>query len=173
MKAKWSVLAVYKDGIARQTAVEFCDKLVQRFWSKFSFDLNWCEWASLENDLAANSVDRKAREADLIIFVTGDFGKIPLYLENWLEQALHGRADREGILVGLPKPETGLSVEVATTQLYLRKLAHASGMDYLTDVPESLAAFVPDLSEASYHRATQVTSVLDTILSRSPPPRTL
>jgi hypothetical protein len=94
-------------------------------------------------------------------------------LENWLEQALRDRGDREGILVGLPKPEEGLSVGAAATQVYLRKLAHAAGMDYLTAVPESLAAFVPDLSEASYQRATQVTSVLGTILSHSPPPRRL
>lgn len=169
MKAKWSVLALYENAQARQLAVQFCDGLVQRFWTEFGFELNWCAWSELSSE-----VGQRAREAGLIIVALGGRGNIPLHIKDWLELTLQNRAEREGVLVGLPGLELGCDPEAAATQMYLRKLAHHAGMDYLTAVPESLPTRVPESADAYNERATQVTSVLDKILnSTSPPPRML
>lgn len=172
MNAKWSVLALYQDVAARQEAVKFCDLLVQRFWPQTSFDLDWREWENLHDSAAAQQAASKAQEAKIIILSVSAQGTIEHLVRNWLELALSKRNDREGILVGLSaKSDAPLSAPAAATQQYLRKLAHQSGMDYLASVPQSLSNGVPENAEACALRATQVTSLLDTILHRPTPPR--
>jgi hypothetical protein len=70
----------------------------------------------------------------------------------------------------LAQEASELSAAGAATQGVLRKMAHAAGMDYLTTVPDCLPTEVPDSLDACNQRATQVTSVLDNILSYSPQP---
>jgi hypothetical protein len=174
MKAKWSVLAVYENAAARELAMQFCDTLVQRFWSELSFELSWCDWTALEETESSKEAARKAREADLIVTATSSRGIIARHVKTWLELALRDRGDHEGVLVGLPVAEAESTCEVGAMQVYLRKLAHDAGMDYLTAVPQSLPDRVPESVESCHQRATQITSVLDTILRRSSvPPKVL
>jgi len=174
MNAKWSVLAVYENEAAREVAMRFCDGLVQRFWPEFSLDLNWSHWSDLEKAKTAKEVEQQAGAADLILIASSPGGVLPTHFTWWLELALRQRGDREGVLVGLPLPENDRDAEAAATQVYLRKLAHRNGMDYLTAVPESLPRPEPESPEPYNTRATQMTSVLDTILHHSPlPPRML
>jgi hypothetical protein len=174
MNAKWSVLAVYENEAAREVAMRFCDGLVQRFWPEFSLELNWSNWSDLENAKTAREVQQQVATADLILIACSPRGVLPTHFSWWLELALRHRGEREGVLVGLPLPETELSAEAAGTQVYLRKLAHRNGMDYLTTVPESLPRPEPESPESYNTRATQMTSVLDTILHHSSvPPRML
>ena len=170
MKAKWSVLAVYENADGRQQAVQFCDGLVQRFWSEFGFEIGWCDWTELEEPVSAKESAQQARKADLIVVAPSREGKIPKHFEGWLELALKNRDDREGVLVGLPGPAAELCADSAATQAYLRKLAHEAGLDYLTAVPECLPTAVPESADAYTQRATQVTSILNGILSYSPLP---
>jgi hypothetical protein len=165
MKTNWSVLSFYEDGEARQLAVQFCDGLVQRFWSESAFDLSWCDWAGLAHPLSANEAGKKALQADLIVVALNASGTIPLAARNWLERAVQNRGAREGVLVGLPGADPGCDAKTAATQMYLRKLAHQAGMDFLTAVPQSLPVRVPDSTDAYNQRASQVTSVLDKILN--------
>jgi hypothetical protein len=169
MKTKWSVLAVYENGDARQLAVQFCDSLVQRFWSEFGFDLGWCDWSELEQPVSARDSGKRAQEADLIV-VAPSRGTIPSSVKSWLELALKQRGDREGVLVGLAGPEGEICASAGGPQAYLRKLAHDAGMDFLTTVPECLPAKVPESADAYTQRATQVTSLLDSILRYTPLP---
>ena len=174
MKPKWSVLAVYEDAESRQLAVQFCDCLVQRFWAECALDLSWCDWKGLAHPVAAREAGKKACDAELVIVALSPLGTIPGHVKVWLELAFQSRGEREGVLVGLPEAPPGYSAEAATTHMYLRKLAHQAGMDYLTAVPENLPTRVPESAEACNQRATQVTSVLDSILRYSSlPPRML
>ena len=127
MKAKWSVLAVYENSKSRDLAVQFCDLLVQRFWSQCGFDLAWCNWAELEDPMSAKEAGKKATEADWIIVAPNPSTIIPIVVKGWLERALKARGEREGVLVGLPGSQADLSAGTAATQGYLRKLAHAAG----------------------------------------------
>jgi hypothetical protein len=173
MSAKWSVFALYDDAVARERAVQFCDSLVQRFWPEFSFVLAWCQWLDLDQPLKAREAQGKVIEANLIVVAIGEKNRLPSGVERWMELALVGRGEREGALVGLPIPTAGSSSDIFAAHVFLRKLAHESGMDYLTAVPQSLQG-VPESFEAYDLRATQVTEVLDTILHQSPvPPREL
>src|SRR5215831_8412454 len=160
MSPKWSVFVLYEEATARDRSLRFCDTLVQRFWSEFSFEVSWCEWLELDVPKETKVAALKACEADLIIVATAPGGALSPRLRCWLEAVLRDRGDREGVLVGLPVAESGLSEVAAATQVYLRKLAHESGMDYLTAVPQSLALRVPDSLESYNLRASQVTSVL-------------
>ena len=170
MNAKWSVLAVYRDTAARDETVKFCDCLIQRFWPEITFDLVWQDWSALLDKESAKESGFKAERADMIVLATAGQGTLDRHIRTWLEAALARRGDREGILVGLSTPDCSATAGAAATQQYLRKLAHRSGLDYLTTVPQSLCRGVPESVEAYALRATKVTSVLDTILHCVPPP---
>jgi hypothetical protein len=167
MNPKWSVLVLYEEVTARERALQFCDSLVQRFWLEFSFELSWCQWRGLEAPKETREAAIKTAEADLIIIAATHTGSLSPQLRDWLETALRERGEREGVLVGLSFTANDLGHKAAATQQYLRKLAHESGMDYLTAVPQSLPHRVPDSLESYNLRATQVTSVLDTILHQN------
>ena len=172
MKAKWSVLALYENEAAREVAMRFCDAIVQRFWPRCTITLNWAKWSELEERGGAEEAEKQAGEADLILIATSPKGVLSSHVSWWLELALRKRGDREGVMVGLPLPNTGLDSDATATQVYLRKLAHQHGMDYLTAVPNELPVFEPESEESYNSRATQMTTVLDTILRRpSNPPR--
>lgn len=170
MKSKWSVLALYEDANGRQLAVEFCDGLVQRFWSEHGFEIGWCHWAQISEPVSLKESAEKARAADFIVVAPGQGGNIPALVKRWLELVLRNRGEREGVLVGLAGYEPEHSAAAAASQAYLRKLAHESSMDYLTTVPECLTCGVPESTDAFAQRATEVTSTLDGILSYSPLP---
>ena len=95
MKANWSVLALYDNAEAQQLAVQFCDRLVQRFWGDCGFDLSWCDWAALEHPGSANEASRKIHEADLIIVAPSPGKMMPLQVRHWLESLLRERGERE------------------------------------------------------------------------------
>jgi hypothetical protein len=172
MNTNWSVLVVFEGTSAREPAVAFCDELVQRFWRRTRFELAWLDWTALRETSSANRATLTAREADMFVLATGQAGKVNPHVKSWLELALRNRGEREGVLVGL-SAAAALTDERAGTQQYLRKLAHQNGLDYLETVPTSLSRGVPETAEAYQLRATQVTSVLDTILHRVPPRRML
>jgi len=170
MSAKWTILVVYEGAAAREPAMRFCDGLVQKFWPEFSFELSWLDWTDLEEAIAAKAAQHKAVEAHLLVVAAASQKMIPAHVQRWIEHSIRDRGDREGVLVGL----TGDGRDATAAQLYLRKLAHQGGMDYLTAIPHTLPHGVPDSAESYNVRATQMTSVLGAILNRVPsPPRLL
>jgi hypothetical protein len=173
MNAKWCVLAIYENEVARECAMQYCDGLVQRFWKETSFEIGWSDWKSLERPEPAKEACQKACAAHILLVATARRGTIPPKVSNWLQWALQGRAEKEGILVGLPAPGAELTAECAATHRFLRKLAHQSGLDYLTAIPQSLDTRVPVSAESCHRRATQQTNVLNAILRRTRPPHPL
>jgi hypothetical protein len=172
MKAKSAILVVYDGAAARDPAMRFCDGLVQRFWPNLTCELNWFDWHELIDEALAREADRKAGEADFLVIAAGSKKLIPSHVQRWIEQAIRHRHEREGVLVGLTGWDSGAGVNYSTaTQLYLRKLAHRGGLDYLTAIPQSMPHAEPDSAESYNVRATQMTSLLGSILNRvhSPP----
>jgi len=167
MNAKWTILVVYEGAAARDPAMRFCDGLVQRFWPDFSCELSWFEWEKLAEDAQAEEAEGKATEADFIIVASAHSNHLPRHVQRWMEQAIRSRGDREGMLVGLTASEGSGPSEAGAIQLYLRKLAHAGGMDYVTAIPQSLPHSERDWAESCNQRATQMTSVLGAILNRA------
>lgn len=167
MKATWSVIAVYGGARARETAVSFCETLVDRFWSRFDFDVNWLSFEMLANNPSCQEGARKAAEADLIVFATETREGLPRHVQSWIEKWLEDRREREGALAALQAED--LAFGDSTARRYLRQVAHRAGMDFLTEVPEHIHDPFEDSPEVYAVRAKQVTSVLDGIL-RQPPP---
>ncbi len=164
MKAKWSVLVVYDGDGARQSATQFCDRLVERFWAESEFDVSWCSFDHLEHEQETAATIDKAANANLVVFAAER--ELPLHVLDWVELWLARRGEREGVLVGLP----GEGAEAAGTHLYFRHIAHRAGMDYLTELPQSMTFPIPESPESCAKRAHQLTSTLDGILQFSPPP---
>ncbi len=169
-KATWSVLVIHQDMEARQGAVKFCDHLIERFWSRYEFDVEWLSYELLQSARSAKAAGSRASDADLIVFATQPDGEIPATIKQWIETWIGQRGDREGALVGLMDPGPGLSGLVADKFLYLRAAAHRAGMDYLTELPQDISRAIPDSIDSYTERADQVTSVLDEILQRKGPP---
>lgn len=159
-------MVVYEDTKNREEAVRFCDRLIERFWSEHGFYLSWWSFASLQEGPLAEAPTEKALEADLIIFATEPEGDLPDHVQEWTEEWLRRRGDREGAVVAL----TGSGTAGPGKSVYLRNIAHRAGMDYLTEVPQTILLSIPDSLESVSRRADEVTSVLDEILRTHRPP---
>jgi hypothetical protein len=168
----WSVVVVYQNTDLRQQAVKFCNSLVDRFWQKQSFELNWWSFAQLAGSQTAALAADKAASADLIVFAARPETELPFEVMAWMESWVSRRGDREGELIGLLDPGAEVLSEGTERFVYLRSAAHRAGMDYLTEVPESIRIHIPDSLDSYSERADCVTSVLDEILHHSAaPPR--
>jgi len=171
MKKKWSVLVVHEDTEARQIASGFCDALVKRFWRGTDFDVGWTSFGELESAAGSNSAMPRAASANCIVFAVGSGAELPLQVRAWVELWVRERHDREGVLAGVcGSAKTSLETQDQFHH-YLRGVAHRSGMDYVTQVPQSISHPIPQSLESYTERAEQVTNVLEEILHhRLPPP---
>jgi hypothetical protein len=163
MKETWSVVVVYENEETRDTAVQFCDCLVERFWSKCGFDVSWWSFSLLEDATTSAQARGKAANADLVVFATSETigGTVRSWIESWISQ----RGEKEGACVALLP-----GMAAGSAQIYLREAAHRAGMDFLTQVPQSLSWPMADGVESCAERARQTTSVLEEILRTSHPP---
>jgi hypothetical protein len=171
MKSKWSVMVVYENTEARESAVTYCDRLMERFWADFGFDVNWCAFEALQDKGDGEKAADKAAEADIMVVANATHCDLPWAVKGWLDNWLRKRGEKEGTLVGLVVAEsTALAAE---SHAYLRVVAHRAGMDFVTGLPESISPSIPDSPDGCTSRAQQMTSVLDAILSRPGTPPSL
>ncbi len=170
MKATWSVVVVHENKAAREAAVELCDRLVERFWNNYGFDVTWWPFENLHETTHALEASDKARAADLIIFAASPEGELPEHVCAWVESWLRPRCEREGTLIGLMETAENTASSASHKHVYLRKAAHRAGMDYLTRAPQNIAHLIPDSIDSYTERADCVTSVLDEILHQQTRP---
>jgi len=173
MKTTCLVVVIYEDPSIRETAVDFCDHLVERFWNRSGFDVSWWSFAQLREALSAREASQRAREADLIVVAIQPGNPIDPYVQAWLETGLQQRKEHEGVLVGLTGPGTETNERALEKHIYFRNLAHRSGLDYVTRVPQDLGYGTVDSWESCSERADQVTSVLAEILRQRETPHFL
>jgi hypothetical protein len=163
-KMAWSVVVAYDDTSAREHAVDFCDQLVKRFWSKFEFNVSWWPFSLLQNEPTATEAAEKAAHADLVLLSSQRQEDFPATVKGWIEGWLSRRGDREGMLAGLTGTEPLPGGEESPKHRYLRQIAHRGEMDYLTQVPLNIWHPIPESLESYSNRAAEVGSVLDEIL---------
>ncbi|PWU10990.1 MAG: hypothetical protein C5B50_24250 [Verrucomicrobia bacterium] len=168
VKEVWSLTILYDDETSRERAREFCDSLVQRFWIQNQFEIHWYAFKQLSHRQSAQEAAQNAVRANLLIFAARPQDEIPFSVREWVEAWQAQRGEREGALVGLFGPEN--ESKGSAKHIYLREVAHRAGMDYLTQVPETIAEPMPDSIESYAARADCVTSVLDEILRQNPLP---
>ncbi len=170
MKTTRSVVVIYEDAGAQQTAVAFCDCLLQRFSAEEGFDVSWWPFDRLQMAENAETATRKAAEAEIVVFASRTGGTFPAFMQAWTERWIAERQELEGALVGLYVSDSDAAGTSDEFHNYLRRVAHRAGMDFLTEVPQQIAHLVPESPESCSARAHQHTNVLDTILHQSPPP---
>jgi len=166
VKTTWSVVVVYENADARETAVTFCDSLVRKFWNDCDFEVNWWSFQLLEDAASASAAAEMASQANLIVFAANREGDLPFALKMWVEAWRRRRGEREGALVGLGDPGGRENLKFG----YLRDLARRATMDYLTELPQGLSRSIPDSLDSYGERAAAVTSVLDDILRQPKSP---
>lgn len=170
-KETWAVAVLYEDADVRQRALKVSDHLMRQFWSEIEFDFNWWRFSFLEDAVLAQQAGRHLVDADVIILALRRDGELPHNVRRWLEAHLDIRGVRVGAFIALfdnegSPPPTGCPKDV-----YLRRLAQRSGMDYLTGVPSALPGGLPDSLDGFSERAEEQTSIIESILSNTPPPR--
>jgi hypothetical protein len=167
-----SVVVVYEDAGAQEAAVAFCDRLVQKFWVEHGFEVSWWPLVRLQESRQAEEAGRKAAEACVVVFAVEPQRELPGWIKRWTEQWGAQRQEREGALVLLGAHSAESGAAPVEPHCFLRQLAHQSGMDFLTEVPQNLSFGESDSPEACAERARQIGSVLDGILHQvTPPPR--
>jgi hypothetical protein len=168
MNATRTVVVLYEDTDTREKGVEFCGRLVQRFWTQGELDVSWWPFMALQEFPSDPEATKKAIEADLIIFAARPEGKLSPEFRAWIESWLHQRGEHEGVVVGL----IGTGTEADDKDVYFRNVAHRGGMDYLTGITEDFDWPIPDSPDSYCARAHQVTGVLEGILQGPPSTRT-
>jgi hypothetical protein len=164
MKTTCAVVVLYEDPTIREVAVAFCDQLMKRFWNKCAFEMSWWSFEELRDPPTGGAAMQRARSAELIVVTVQPGTPFDAYGQAWLETSLTRREEREGVLVGLTGPVLEANERAVEKHIYLRNLAHRSGLDYLTCVPEDIGYEAVDSLESCTERAGQVTTVLTEIL---------
>ena len=168
-----SVVVLYESVAAREHAARFCDQLTEQPSAKSNLKSNCWSFASLGDSAPAGEAAGRAKKADLIIFAFTSGGDLPPEVKLWTETWLGKRHELEGALVGLVVDRGANPCEMACLkEVYLRHLARRAGMDYLSQMPPTMAKAMPDSLDSFDQRARQVTSVLAEILRSHfrPPP---
>jgi hypothetical protein len=168
---KIPILVICENNDCRADAVSFCDRLVQRFWSKCEFDMQWLSFGDLDDQSAWQTAVNQAASASMLIFSMRPGCEIPREVQAWGEAWVARRGEAEGSIIAPGDPGHIAAGGVSQNFVYLRGLAHRAGLDYLTELPEKIGETIPDAIESYSQRAHQKTSVLDQILQRrsSPP----
>jgi hypothetical protein len=130
VKEQCEILIVYEDAVTRAEAVRFCDSLVQKFWSKNNFQIEWCPFTDLQSEASSHKHRETAATAHILIFALRPEAGAPRHLHTWVESWLDQRGEREGVVIGLL--DTPMEGESGGTYGFLRQVAHRAGMDYLT-----------------------------------------
>jgi hypothetical protein len=164
----WAMAVVYEDTLTRDRAMAVCDQLVHRFWGEVDFEFSWWREAFLTDSTIAAEAAGAAVNADLILFSTHAEGGLSAGTRAWIETWLDKRGKREGALIDLIGTSDDSGTGAAPTHPYLRQIAERGGLDYVSfDFPIT-PQVMEDSIESIHHRAGQITSVLDQILSRTP-----
>jgi hypothetical protein len=166
----WSVVVLYEDTATRERAMGVCDHLVRQFWAEVEFKFHWWRTDFLQDSGMAATAASNAAEADFIIFCTSADSELPAAVNAWLESWTERRGGREGVLIDLTEGGHVPKGRAQNKQMQLRQAARRAMMDYLTKLPSTITGTLPDSFETAAIRAEQVTSVLDDILHRPPPP---
>lgn len=166
----WSVVVLYEDKPTRDRAMAFCDQLVRNFWSQVEFEFRWWRLDFLTDSDLAQAAAAEARAAAILVFSSRAEAELSPVVLRWFEDWLHLRESPEGMLVDLCAVEALNQPLALRKQARLRELARRAGLDYFNRLPPSLSGGLAASWQEVEARANEVSTVLDDILNRLPPP---
>jgi hypothetical protein len=166
----WSVLVIYEDTATRARAMAMCDRLVKNFWTEVEFNFHWWRTDFLADPIMSRSAMADAAEADIVIFSSAPEATFSPMLLTWFREWVAQRPAREGMLLDLTDAAALTSLNVQHKQTLLRDLAGKAQLDYFCRIPPPLSGEVPNSWQDLRDRTHHVSSLLDDILTRLPPP---
>ena len=166
----WSVLVIYEDPVTRARAMAMCDRLVRNFWTEVEFKFHWWRADFLADPIMSRTALNDTADADIVIFSSAPEASLSPILRVWLEEWAAGRPAREGMLLDLTDAPDMASLGVQRKQTMLREIAAKARLDYFSRVPPRLGGDVPHSWRDLDARTHQVSTVLDDIITRLPPP---
>ena len=164
------MVVLYEDKLTRDRAMALCDRLVQRFWAEVEFSFHWWRTDFLTDPRMAQSADADAADADIFIFSPSPTTTLSPILLRWFDGWSPRRQSREGMFLDLTQAAALQYPIVQQKQACLRELAGNAGLEYFNRLPPSFGAGAPNSLQDVETRASQLTTVLDDILTRIPPP---
>lgn len=159
-KIACSILALCETPQSRQKTVQFCDELIRRFWDKYQITVTWFTHDELLDPARRKNVHQAAQQARLVVIETTQ-KPIPDDVFEAIQKCLLARTLKEGFFAGI-------TPENHRNQLLLRNLAHAAGMDFISEVPANIECALPDSPESCTTRAQEISHLLSDILHRPP-----
>jgi hypothetical protein len=166
----WSVVVLYEDTPTRDRAMLLCNRLVKNFWSDVEFDFHWWRTDFLDDPRMARIAAADATATDIFIFSSSqESGLSPAFLK-WFEDWSREREARDGLLLDLSDAPAQTSRIVQQKQARLRKIAELAHLDYCNRLPPRFSGAMLNSRQNVEARAHEVSSVLEDILHRLPPP---
>ncbi len=159
-------VVVYEDKRTRERALRLSDALLRRFWSDIEFNFSWWRFDYLGDPGLANDAREAAVRSDWILFSAHGGRELPLTVRNWIESWSNKRVNPAGALVALIGTEDDSLKGTTPIHIYLREVAQRAGLDYFSQVVETLAAKQDVSADEISLRADKLTSVLDDIIRR-------
>ena len=166
----WFVVVLYQNKITRDRAMALCDRLVKNFWADVEFDFRWWRLDFLDDPRMAQIAAGDATTADIFILSSTPDTEISMPALKWFETWSAQRERREGLFLDLTDAASQNLATVQRRQALLRALASRANLDYWNRIPPPLSGSLLQSWPSVEARATEVTSVLNDILNRLPPP---
>jgi len=166
----WSVLVLYEDKPTRDRAMRLCDRLVTNFWADVEFDFHWWRTDFLDDPRMAEVAATAATTADIYIFSSAPESSLSPMLLKWFESWSGERVLRDGMFLDLTDASAQAGRMVQQKQVRLREIAARAHLDYFNRIPPPFSGEIPNSRQTLEVRAHEVSSVLDDILHRLPPP---
>jgi len=161
---EFTVVVLHETEGALSRATTLCDRIMEQHWKDFDIHVDHWAFDQLGITEAGQQAAVQAGRADILVITAEGEGSFSTEFLQWTDTMLSLRKHREGALVGLLDPGTGVR------EGQLHRLALRAGMDYLNHLPNSLRHGIPDLPEWCASRAETVTSTLNEIIRSEPRP---
>lgn len=166
----WSVVVLYEDTPTRDRAMILCHRLVKNFWSDVEFDFHWWRTDFLDDPRMARIAAADAIASDIFIFSSAQESSLSPAFLKWFENWSREREAREGLLLDLTDATAQPSQVVQQKQARLREIAERAHLDYCNRLPPRFDGAMLNSRQNVEARAHEISSVLEDILHRLPPP---
>src|SRR5690349_7195263 len=124
-------IAVLYEGIpARQSAINLCDSLIQRFFEDLEFDITWWGFKYLNDPQVAAEAVEAAAKVDVLVVSVQSSEEFPLAVKAWFERWLLRREHGEGALVLLQK-EPDSPGHYGSPSTYFHLLTERARLDFV------------------------------------------
>lgn len=138
-KPVFQTLVLYEDFAAGHRATDTCNLLMAKLGAEFELRCSMWKFEVLRNAKLREMAAAEATEADAIIVAAHGAAALPEEVVSWVDAWLPLRGDQPAALIALLDSAFQRGNGASATCDYLRRVATAARMDFLSEV----AAFSP------------------------------